>query len=695
MSPMEAAFFLAETVSILFCIMFAFYAVTRAPRSFDNLCFAVGLLSLAAIVAGDLLPGTRLSVSPGWRRLALAGEALFPAAWLVFATRFGEPERRGFRLSYFAGIAAVGFSLVVALRPSPPSLFAGREGDLFFVSRGGYVFYLLAVLVAVLALVRLEGLIWFTRGATRWAVKYAVIGAGGLLGIYIYYYSFPVLYGALDISLIPVRNAVFLVSLLLLTGAFLRQGFLGGNVFVSRRIVFPSAALLAVGLYFIALGLVGETVRRFDETLSRNLIVFLVFTGLILFAVLFLSESFRQRAKRFITDNFYRHRYEYKDEWLKFTGRLAGANSHDEVVAAILEIMGETFGVDHVCYWAAGDDAETLRHEACNRGSWAGRPDSPFPGGAVMKRLRAGEVLDRNAGLPAGVPDAGAWEEVRAEVLIPLLASDERLLGVVVLGRNLGGFDYDDEDYELMKTLARQGAYAIEKTRLAAELAEAREMEAMGKLTAFVLHDLKNMTTSLSMLLKNAEAYIDRPEFRQDMIRTIRNTVGRMSSVTGKLADLRREGSPCMAPVDLAALACETLDEMSIPDRIVLRRPEGPCSVVVRADRDQIRKVLVNLVLNAVQAIEGAGSIAIDFFSEKGFGCVKISDTGCGISDEYLRNGLFRPFRSTKKNGLGIGLFHCRAIVDGHGGRLEIRSAEGKGTTAVLRLPLEEEGGRG
>jgi len=642
---------------------------------------------VATLTAGDFLFTFAPLASPEWKRLSIIGECLLPAAWLAFSANIGEEKtKQGFRPTYLIGLGATGIALYSVFQPIQILVYSKYEGGLLYVTTNGYYLYLFCVLVALLALVRLEGVLWFSRGGTRWSIKYAVLGVGGLLGMFIFYYSYPILGRVVDTRLITARNSVFLVSALLLTGAALRQGFLGSNVFVSRRIVFPSTALLAVGLYFIVLGLIGEGLHRFDAEVARTLIIVFVFIGIIGFLVLLLSEKFRRRAKRFITDNFYRHRYEYKDEWLKFTKQLSTVDTLDDVIKVTLDIMAETFGVSHVCYWEYMQAGGSLRHRGCNQ-RWRFEPGLIHIG-TQTAYLNEEDSFVRSANDESLGPDAKALlEKTRGDVLIPL-AGTTGFLGILVLGKNVAGFTYDEEDDELMKTLAGQASYAIEKTKLSVALAESRELEAMGKVTSFVLHDLKNMTTSLSMLLANAEEHLDQPEFQKDMVHTIQNTVNRMSSVMRKLSDLKEEQALTLAPVELVPLAKSVIADMAVPRRIRVVFENESSAPVVLGDAPQITRVIVNLLMNAVQAIHDSGAIKVVFSSEKNLGCVKISDTGCGMPEQFIRDALFRPFKTSKTGGLGIGLYQCQSIVKAHKGRLEVSSSEGVGSEFSLSLPM-------
>lgn len=684
-------------IQVTLCGVFALFVLVRNYRSSVNLLFALGMISLACLVAGDYMTFQDEWNSVKWKKLVMVSETIFPMSWLLFSLRYGGVKRRPLTLSVsILSVTASIFLSGAALYYPLDSFMSSPQplsGKVIRLEPAGYYFYLVVVVTAITAMVRLESTLWASRGGTRWSVKYAVLGVGGLLGIFIYYYSHPILYRSIDMSLASARNAVFIVSTVLLVAAFLRQRFLDVEVFVSRRIVFRSVVFLAIGLYFIFLGIFGEGMRYLGEDLSRNLVLFLVFFGIIGFLVLLLAESFRRKAKRFITDNFYRNRYEYKDEWLKFTEKLSSANSMNAVLDEVLDIMVETFGVKGASYWACSQEENIC---SWSRSTRAGqRRDAIFSMDSLLVRdASTGAIYDRNNKVSRIEQEhSGLFTSYGVMAVIPVRSSD-RLLGLIMLGESIPGISYDEEDYELMLTFSGQGAYAIEKTRLAAALAESKEMEAMGKVISFVMHDLKNMTTSLSMLLENAEEYIGHPDFQKDMVKTVKSSVERMSKVMRKLSHLRETHEIQMSPVNIQEVVEEVTSGMVFPPDVRVEF-ENSGSPPVLGDRNEIRKILVNLLLNAVESMGGeSGRIRVSAHMDDNNICVKISDTGCGMSRDFMEGKLFKPFRTTKRGGLGIGLYHCRAIVKAHGGRLDVDSREGEGSTFSIYLPLAEGQGK-
>jgi putative PEP-CTERM system histidine kinase len=227
-------------------------------------------------------------------------------------------------------------------------------------------------------------------------------------------------------------------------------------------------------------------------------------------------------------------------------------------------------------------------------------------------------------------------------------------------------------------------------TRLSERLVRSHEFEAFHRLTSFVIHDLKNSISALSMLSDNALRNFADPEFQRDTIKTVSKTVERMKALLARLSTAPASDGLRLEPVDLAALALEAATPLVKNDRINLVKDLAP--LPISADADALSRVVQNLITNAMQSIDGEGTVRLRTFARDGWALLSVSDTGCGMSEEFMRRSLFAPFRSTKKGGWGIGLYQSKGIVEAHGGSIEVSSREGAGTTFTIKLPLGSRG---
>jgi putative PEP-CTERM system histidine kinase len=263
--------------------------------------------------------------------------------------------------------------------------------------------------------------------------------------------------------------------------------------------------------------------------------------------------------------------------------------------------------------------------------------------------------------------------------VIPLFQAN-LLTGFIALGEQVVRAEqYRYEDYDLMKTIASQASIAIQHQRLSEELTQARSMEVVGNLATFVVHDLKNLVATVSLIVENAGEHLENPEFQEDMLGALRNTADKMHGLIGRLKNLGKSEPFHLRSSELLSLVNRSA-RLVQGDAITVRgTPE-----VALADESELQKVLLNFFLNGIEASQGEGVVAEVGFA--GAPYIRVTDRGCGMSPMFIRKELFTPFCTTKQQGLGIGLYQSRQIVEAHGGRIEVASVEGEGTVFTVWL---------
>jgi putative PEP-CTERM system histidine kinase len=269
------------------------------------------------------------------------------------------------------------------------------------------------------------------------------------------------------------------------------------------------------------------------------------------------------------------------------------------------------------------------------------------------------------------------------------LRTGKQSLGALVLADRVNGADYTLEELHLLSCIADQVTSVLLNLRLSNEVARAREMEAFRTMSAFFVHDLKNAATSLNLMLKNLPVHFDDPLFREDALRGIGNTARRIDETIARLTALRQRPAFNLVEADLNLLVSEVVDRMDEMSQVELTKEFQPLPPI-QVDSEQIRSVVANLVLNARDALGPSGRIDIRTEHLGGTVVFSVSDNGCGMSAEFLKDSLFRPFQSTKKKGLGIGMFQSRMIVEAHGGNIRVESEMGKGSKFRVSLPVKD-----
>jgi putative PEP-CTERM system histidine kinase len=417
---------------------------------------------------------------------------------------------------------------------------------------------------------------------------------------------------------------------------------------------------------------------------SRNLTIFIGFAGGILILTLLFSEQIRRRVRVFVNKHFYRSKHDYREEWLKFTERLACCSTIQAVHEAILTTYRDTFGLRGAALYIRGKTGAMRR--VAHLGVCGEQREITVSEQLTSYFLEKGRILNAADGEYLLNADEDAFvRETEAGLIIPL-AGQGRMEGLIVLCRQLVPEEFTYEDYDLMKTLAKQATLSLVNFSLSEELAETREISAIARISSFVIHDLKNQTATLSLLADNAEEHMDNPEFQSDFVKAVRNTLAKMLSLIQILRNSPEAPRLNLNPWDIDTLARDAVAEVGRLRPATSLEYRG---VPVRAfvDGEEIRKVLFNLLINAVDAIGPEGQIRVEVEQEGKRVCLRVTDDGCGMTNDFMERQLFKPFRTTKKTGLGIGLYQCRQIVEAHGGTIEVASEQGKGSRfAVIML---------
>ncbi len=387
----------------------------------------------------------------------------------------------------------------------------------------------------------------------------------------------------------------------------------------------------------------------------------------------------------FINKNFYSQKYDYRKQWLQFTERISLKHSFEELLSSIAEGFKGAMGVKGASIWLKErEGGEYLCVKALDTVMVETKPDREMIEFLKYKRwilnvhdVNCKEVIACNGEF---------IEKTCASLIVPLLNVDE-LIGFILLREGLTGEDYDYEDYDLLKTLARQATAAIMNARLTEELTEAKEMEAVGRLSSFIIHDLKNATSKLSLIAQNAEEHMDNPHFQKDATKAILNTSEKINNIIVKLKNLPKKTALDLEHADLGMCVKTAVMELNIHRNNMLSYKEL-VPVKTRFDKEEIIKVIINLVMNAFDAMTTYGEVKVVVGKEDNMAFVKVSDNGCGMSNDFIDKSLLKPFQTTKKKGLGIGLYQCKTIIEAHSGKLKIVSQEGKGTDIIMYLPL-------
>jgi len=606
------------------------------------------------------------------------------AAWIALLIRIlgvgiAEIGNANYRAPF--GIAALtAVTYVVALAV----VLLSRHGEAAWTP-------LLKLVFCLIGLVTLEQVARNTRRDHQWNVKFLIIGLGIVFVYGFVLYADALLFRSISLELLAPQGWIYAVAAPFLCIASLRNRTHRMNMNLSRRFVFRTGSLLLAGGYLLIMGTAGYYVRFFGGEWGKVFDVFLVSAGLIGLAVLAFSGKLRITLRDAIVRNLYEYKYDYRDEWLRVTRELTQANPDEGLGLRAIHTLTDLLRANAGACWRLSAEGVLLPMAQMGR-NW-NEPLSPSGSASLVEFFaRLDWIVDvdeyrRNPQAYAGLDLTVDTELLRGIRFIVPLTIEERLFGIVAIGQPATPMNLIWEDYDILKIIARQTAAFLALHHADSVLSASKQLRAMDQMSAFVVHDLKTVNAQLGLLLRNAERHRTNPAFIDDMLKTTENAVARMT----KLVDQLRSANP-RSSVDL--------DLVDVVDRVVRERSvqqpqptfeSNAAPVSVSADRERLAAVVGHVIQNAQDATPREGSVRVRVDVTPVWATVTVTDTGHGMSPDFVERELFAPFATTKGvAGIGVGAYQCREYVRGIGGDVAVRSQVGVGTEFTLRIPRHD-----
>jgi putative PEP-CTERM system histidine kinase len=649
-------------------------------------------LMFASVVSTVWLGFTALTIYHGVSFYSYLLEPLRSFSWLLFlgyvllssVTDTRVAEQRFRKATLITGFFTAMLVVMVLYR-----MFAGPQVTLVL---GVDLLYAGLLVTAVAGLVLVEQVMRNAHVESRRAVKYLCIGLGLIFAYDFYLYSNALLFRQLDVTLWEVRGFVNAMAMPVLAIAIARDPRLSLDIFVSRRMVFHTTALLGAGIYLLAIGAGGYYIRNYGGEWSTVVeVIFLFGAGLVLM-VLFFSGKVRASLRVFINKHFFHYKYDYRDEWLRFINTLSSGQPDDRLreraIHSIAEIIGSPGGI----LWMR--EMNRFVPVACWQMNVSDEKIVAADHPLIRFMAARGWLIDIDEF--ARDPDLYGdlvlppWLEkmARAWLIIPLIVHDH-MVGFMVLASSPAQTYFNWEDSDLVKTAGRQVAVHLAQLEASQALAEAKQFEARNRLTSYVMHDLKNLIAQLSLVVTNAARHKNNPRFMDDVISTVDNSVQKMNRL---LEHLRSDGVQIAQAetLELCAVLGEVVKLMSGKRPV----PTLDCQATglqIRANRERCEAVIGHLIRNAQDATKDEGRIIVRLFRRDARAIIEVQDTGTGMDPVFIKERLFRPFDSTKgKSGMGIGVHEARDYIHKLGGELEVISRVGEGTTFRIQLPISD-----
>jgi putative PEP-CTERM system histidine kinase len=659
------------------------------------LCFLVfaGLLVTAwrARPYGRLL-GLAAFASTLWALLAAAAaHGSFSTGWLFWAEvgRYGawaaalvELLRQGSQGARSTpSLAWVGwlFALAMGAVLVPPlAALAGIEVGSGSTALGFMV-------MAVLAMLMVEQLYRNKSGQERWAIKFLCLGMGGQFVFDFYLYSDFALFRRISPDIWGARGYVLALMVPLMALSVKRSASWVTGLAVSRAVAFHSAALFGSAAYLLAMGFAGYFMRFVGGEWGTVVQLTFLFGAAILLLTILFSGTFRSWLRVSISKHFYRYTYDYREEWMRFTRRLAetGPGLGERVIQALASLVESTGGALLL------KDAHGM---LVARAGWhldaqgVSEPiDSPFAQLLATKEWVFDLAEYESNPELYGDLEIPSWLHrlPRAWLVVPLIVQSE-LLGFVLLLQPRSQVRLNWEVIDVLRIAGRQAAGVLAQEEATTSLMLARQFESFNRMSTFIVHDLKNLVAQLSLLSANAQKHKDNPEFQADMIETVGFSVQKMKLLLQRLGRTDHGAHTAPLAVEQVVRQAMAIKEAFEPHPELHVEASG---LRVLADPERLERVLGHLIQNAIEATPRDGQVRVTLRRASNGVVVEIRDTGEGMSEDFIRERLFRPFETTKSAGMGIGAFESREYIQELGGTLVVDSQPGQGSTFTVTLP--------
>lgn len=554
------------------------------------------------------------------------------------------------------------------------------------------------VIFSITGLILIEQLYRNTPLNQRWHIKLLCLGLGLIFTIDLLMYSNSLLYNELDRKLWHFRgivNAAAGVMLLISRHRLGNPANLTASAGTNRKMMFYTTVLFGCGLYLFAMSFTGFFLTQANEEWLEAVQNFFLALAITLLALPFTSGKIRALTKIYFTKHFFHYSYDYRVEWIKISSALAQLSSVDELKYYILDTLTQLVDSSGGGLWirnsqnryslAAEQNLRLTPQETKYLAS-----DNDLEDYLTRKQwvidfnelTRAPEVYDDI--------DLSAWcyEDSQVWLIIPLLHL-RNVEAFVILTQARAVRKLNWEDHDLLKTVGMQLANALALTRASEELAHNRQFEAYHRLSAFLVHDLKNLSAQLSLIVNNAAKYKNNPDFFDDTIDTLSNVIGKTQQMVNQL----KQGQ-------LHCYSHDVLDLVEVLRRIQQQHLGSPpislenqlASCHIHADKTKLSNILTNLIQNAQDATRNTdGRVSIELTADDTYAVIKIIDNGIGMDEKFVSERLFKPFDTTKGNaGMGIGAYEAKDYIHKLAGHIGVNSQPGQGTTFTIQLPLAD-----
>lgn len=561
-------------------------------------------------------------------------------------------------------------------------------GTSYILSTSYEYLFLLFVLLNLTSLVVLEQLYRGANVEARRSITPLVIALGSIFVFDFVFYAQATMVGGIEFDFWYSRGYISALAVPLLLISLRRFKAGSVRIFVSRNVVFYSSMLMIAGLYLLLMAIAGYVINYFGGEWGQLVSFGFFILGSIVLAVLLITETVRRQVKVFISKHFFANKYEYREEWLELIGKIETASAEDYYQMSLKIMMSKVGATGGVILKANGNNRFTVKY------SDGIDLDGSFDQDLMLLEhfiQNQGWIIDINEynedplSYPGLFIQPKNWQSVDVNILVPIFIG-KAFYGFFILSNSEEEKKLNWEDRDLLFAIAKQLGNFISLNEVNDKLAESKQFDAFNQMSAFLVHDLKNVQAQLALITSNAKQHRDNPDFVDDVFETVESATERLAKVLTQLRN-KQVAQSTSKVVDLGDIIKRVIAQRNVIQPQVVIKNNEECLATI--DDERFFSVINHLIENAQEATSVDGWVEVALDKKQNRINIIVSDNGCGMSESFIKSRLFKPFDTTKGNaGMGIGVFEAKQFFESLEGSLTVESVEGQGTKMIICLPL-------
>jgi len=674
----------------------AIIALPGRTGRIGRMAFLTGSLVLAWLLFrfADFFP------SPNFIDLALPIDirvclAVLPFLWLFFSLVFAREDclaslKRGKVGITFAAILTLVFIILaifhsfLVLRGSYP------DPHKLYVSNIGSWFFLFVIVISAMIMINLESTYRASWGIYRRKLRPSMFVLGLIFVSLLLFSSLVLLSGEFRHEYLPILGAMCVFCSILVAWYYRKYKLQQSGVFVRKHAIYSSVGIIIIGFYLVLAGAIGKVIQVIGGDIRLFITVLGAMIAFLALLALLLSRSIQERLKVALEKAFHSTELDFEKELSTFSEDVATIFDPEELTEKILEMLRDKLGIGKLYLFFTNPHQGNLNAIYPRQKSKFDDLKINADGAFADWIFRHGEAMvmedlvERLNIEDSNIPELKMLSRLDISITLPLIAK-QKLVGILFLGAKANKEPFRHTEIQFISSIGHQFSLALLSARLSEELLAARQIESFHKFTTFVMHDLKNSVSMLSMLLQNYEANMNKPGFQKSAMATIDGAVKRMQSVMEKLKGGEEEESFKISDCNLNEIVLGLQKRLGLNEK---KEIEYSCKLatkaVVAGDVEKMTEIVRNLIINSLEAMPEGGRLAIKTAQDSNSVVLEVTDSGVGMTEEFISKRLFKPFATTKKKGLGIGLYQSKEWVEKMGGKMNVKSTPGKGSAISL-----------